>query len=314
MTSSAPAATLRDTRIRARSWRPSHDAVTGWLFALPVLLYFVVWVFAPVLAALGLTFMEWNGLAPLSEARFVGLANVSALLHDRAFLSSFRNTFLYTAVVVGSGTACGLLLALAVNAVTRFSGLVRAIYFAPVVLPMTAMALLWGLLYQPAYGLFNQLLGAVGLPPGHWLYGTESALLSVCLLVFWKSLGWYMLIFLAGLRAIPDEFYEAAKIDGAGAWVRFWSVTLPLLKPTTLFVLIVSCIDGLQVFSPVYIMTQGGPANATDTVVFHMYITAFDGLRFSYATGMAVALFLVILVITLVQLRLMRDGGVVSHY
>lgn len=294
--------------------RLSREAATGWLFAAPVLVYFCVWVFVPILAALGLTFVDWNGMAPLQEARFVGLANVKQLLGDRAFLGSFKNTFTYTVAVVAGGTVLGMLLALAVSALTRFTGLVRAIYFAPVMLPGTAMALLWTLLYQPAYGLFNQILGALGLPASHWLLGTETALLSICLLVIWKSLGWYMLIFLAGLKSIPEEFYEAAKIDGAGGWTRFWSVTLPLMKPTTLFVLIVSCIDGLQVFTPVYVMTQGGPANATDTVVYHMYLTAFNSVQFSYATAMAVLLFAVILVVTLAQMRLFREGGLLSYY
>jgi ABC-type sugar transport system permease subunit len=288
--------------------------VTGWLFALPVLLYFVVWVFAPILAALGLTFLDWNGMAPLTEAKFVGFDNVEQLLGDSAFLQSFQNTFTYTVIVVASGTVAGMVLALALNEVNRFSGTLRAIYFAPVMLPGTAMAVLWTLLYQPAYGLFNQILQSLGLPTSHWLLGTESALLSICLLVIWKSLGWYMLIFLAGLKSIPDVFYEAAKIDGAGGWMRFWKVTFPLMKPTTLFVLAVSCIDGLQVFSPVYVMTQGGPANSTDTVVYHMYMTAFNSIEFSYATTMAIFLFAVILVVTLAQIRLFRDGGTMSYY
>jgi multiple sugar transport system permease protein len=222
--------------------------VTGWLFALPVLVYFAVWVIGPILASLALTFVDWNGLQPLERARFVGLGNLQRLSRDTQFIGSFRNTVAYALITVSSGVVCGLMLALALNTVARFVGFIRAIYFAPVVLPMTAMALLWGLMYQPAYGLFNELLEAAGLPRSQWIFGTESALLSVCLLVFWKSLGWYMVIFLAGLKAIPEEFYEAAKIDGADAWSRFWRITLPLMKPTLLFVLVVTIIGSLQVF------------------------------------------------------------------
>lgn len=294
--------------------RVSREAITGWLFALPIILYFAIWIFGPILAALVFTFFDWNGVAPLYRARFVGLANIRELTGDKLFLGAFRNTFAYAIVVVSSGVVLGMLLALALNSVSRFVGLVRAIYFLPVVLPMTAMVLLWGLMYQPAYGLFNQILEAVGLPRSQWLYGTETALLSICLLVIWKSVGWYMVIFLAGLKAIPEEFYEAAKIDGAGAWQRFWRVTLPLMKPTLLFVLVVTIIGSLQVFGPVYILTQGGPVNSTDTVVYRMYITAFESIRFSYATSMAVLLFLVILVITLVQMRIFREGGLTSYY
>jgi multiple sugar transport system permease protein len=298
----------------ARRRRIPRDALTGWLFALPILLYFAVWVIGPILGSLALTFVDWNGLQPLERARFVGLGNVERLARDTQFIGSFRNTIAYALITVSAGVVCGLMLALALNTVARFVGLIRAIYFAPVVLPMTAMALLWGLMYQPAYGLFNEMLEAVGLPRSQWIFGTESALLSVCLLVFWKSLGWYMVIFLAGLKAIPEEIYEASKIDGAGPWVRFWRVTLPLLKPTTLFVLVVSFIGGLQVFSPVYVMTRGGPAGATDTVVYRMYFTAFEGAQFSYATSMAIALFALILVVTLAQMRIFRDGGLTSHY
>jgi ABC-type sugar transport system permease subunit len=294
--------------------RISREALTGWLFALPILLYFAVWVFGPILAALTLTVFDWNGVAPLARARFVGLGNIRELLGDSFFRAAFLNSFVYAAVVVSSCIVLGMLLALALNSVYRFVGLVRAIYYLPVMLPMTAMVLLWGLMYQPAYGLFNQLLDMAGLPRSQWLFGTESALLSICLLVVWKSVGWYMVIFLAGLKAIPEEYYEAAKIDGAGAWARFWRVTLPLMKPTMLFVMVVTVIGSLQVFGPVYILTQGGPANATDTVVYRMYITAWDSIRFSYATSMAVALFLVILAITLAQMRLMREGGLTSYY
>lgn len=292
----------------------SREAITGWLFALPILIYFAVWIFGPIVAALALTFFDWNGVAPLERARFIGFGNVRELLGDRIFLSAFRNTFVYAGVVVSSCVVFGLALALALNSVSRLVGLVRAIYYLPVILPMTAMVLLWGLMYQPAYGLFNQVLEALGLPRSQWLYGTESALLSIGLLVIWKSVGWYMVIFLAGLKAIPEEFYEAAKIDGADSWARFVHVTLPLIRPTMLFVMVVSVIGSLQVFGPVYILTQGGPANATDTVVYRMYITAWDSIRFSYATSMAVMLFLVILAITLVQMRVLREGGLTSYY
>jgi multiple sugar transport system permease protein len=294
--------------------RISREAITGWLFALPLLIYFAVWVLGPILAALTLTFFDWNGVAPLERAKFVGLDNLRELMNDQLFLSAFRNTFLYAGVVVVSGIVIGMLLALALNAVTRFIGFVRTIYFTPHLLPATAMVLLWGLLFQPAYGLLNQLLVSVNLPPSQWIYGVETALLSICLFVIWKSVGWYMVIFLAGLKAIPEEFYEAATIDGANAWQRFWRVTLPLLKPTLLFVLVVSVIGSLQVFTPIYILTQGGPVDATNTVVYRMYITAFEFIRFSYATAQAVVLFLVILVITLVQMRLFREGGMTSYY
>jgi multiple sugar transport system permease protein len=301
---------------RLPRWRTMSfkRALTGWLFALPILIYFAIFVFGPIFASLAMMFFDWNGFGPISNARFVGTRNVEELFSDNRFLGSFRNTFIYAAVVVSSGVILGLGLALVLNNVTKFIGFVRATYYLPVMLPMTAMSLLWLIMYQVRYGLFNQMLQSVGLPPVAWLINPNVALLSICLLVIWKGLGWYMVIFLAGLKAIPEEFYEAARVDGANAWQQFWKITLPLLRPTLLFVLVVTMIGSLQVFSPIFIMTQGGPANATNVVVYWVYITAFDFMRFGYATAQAVFLFTVIMIITLIQLRVFREGGLSSHY
>ncbi len=297
-------------------WRRAgfRRGLTGWLFAAPILIYFTIFVFGPILASLAMMFFEWNGFGPLNQAKWVGLQNMSELLRDEKFLGSFRNTFLYAVIVVVSGVVFGLLLALVLNGINRFVSLVRATYYLPVMLPITAMSLLWGLMYQQRYGLFNQILGAAGLPSIAWLIDPAIALFSICLMVIWKGLGWYMVIFLAGLKAIPEDFYEASRVDGATGWQQFWSITLPLLRPTLLFVLVVTIIGSLQVFSPIFIMTQGGPANATNVVVYWVYITAFQFLRFGYATAMAVFLFLVIMIITAIQLRVFREGGLTSYY
>lgn len=303
------------TEGRHRFWQKAafKQGLTGWFFAAPILLYFAVFVFGPIIASITLVFFDWNGFGDLSSAQFVGLANLKELAVDPRFLGAYRNTLIYTAVVVSSNIVLGLALALAVNKVVQGAGFVRAVYFFPVILPLTAMSLLWGLLYQPAYGLYNQILGMVGLPPVLWLHSTQTALLSICLMIVWKELGWYMVIFLAGIKAIPEEYYEAARIDGAGAWQQFRGVTLPLLRPTLLFVIVVSAINSLQVFSPIHMMTKGDPVNATNTVVYWMYRTAFYHLRFGYGTSMAAALFIAILIFTLVQFRFFREGGVTSY-
>ncbi|MCB0092953.1 MAG: sugar ABC transporter permease [Caldilineaceae bacterium] len=309
-------ATLAPHTVTTPFWRRRsfRRGLTGWLFAAPILIYFTIFVFGPILASLLMMFYDWNGFGPLSQAKFVGLSHVTEAFGDEKFLGSFRNTATYAIVVVLCGVGVGLLLALALNGVTKFVGFVRSTYYLPVMLPMTAMSLLWGLMYQPRYGFINQVLGMVGIPPVKWLINPNIALYSICLMVIWKGLGWYMVIFLAGLKAIPEEFYEAAQMDGATAWQRFWKITLPLLKPTLLFVIVVTVIGSLQVFSPIFIMTQGGPANATNVVVYWVYLTAFQFMRFGYATTLAVILFVVILVITLIQLRLFREGGLQSYY
>lgn len=292
----------------------SRDGLTGWLFALPILVFVAAMVYVPLISALAISFTSWNGLEPLSEARFIGLTQYQEAIGDGQVLGALRNTVLYSVIVVTSGVVFGLLLSIAVNSIRRGSGFVRGIYFLPYMLPMTAMALLWGLLYQPAYGLINQTLQAVGLPTSQWIYSTTMALPSIAFMVIWKTLGWYMIIFLAGLNAIPSEYYEAAEIDGAGSWAQFWNITIPLIKPTLLFMLVVGIIDSMQVFTPVFVLTQGGPLDVTDTSVFRMYFSAFRTMRFSYSCVQAMLLFVVMLVITLLQLRIFRDGGVTSHY
>ena len=291
-----------------------HQAATGWLFAAPILIYFTIFVFGPILASLAMMFFNGTVSDHLPRPSLWASATSQMLRAMRSFLGSFRNTFTYAIAVVGSGVVLGLMLALVLNGVTKFVGFVRSTYYLPVMLPMTAMALLWGLMFQVRYGFLNQILSFAGIPAVRWLINPDIALYSISLMVIWKGLGWYMVIFLAGLKAIPEEYYEAAKVDGATSWQRFWKITLPLLKPTLLFVIVVTVIGSLQVFSPIFIMTQGGPANATNVVVYWVYMTAFQFLRFGYATTQAVYLFAVILVITVIQLRLFREGGLTSHY
>lgn len=300
--------------VARRRFGLSREGLTGWLFASPIIVFVIAMVYVPIISALVLSFTSWNGLEPLSQMSFVGPDLYTEAIGDVVVLGALWNTILYSIMVVAAGMIFGLLLSVAVNSIKRMSGMVRAIYFMPYMLPMTAMALLWGLLYQPAYGLINQSLLAFGLPTSKWIYDTEMALPSIAFVVIWKTLGWYMIIFLAGLNSIPGEFYEAAKIDGAGGLAQFWNITLPLMKPTLLFMLVVGVIDSMQVFTPVFVLTQGGPLDVTNTSVYVMYISAFRNFRFSYSCAQAMVLFVVMLVATLLQLRIFREGGVTSYY
>jgi multiple sugar transport system permease protein len=296
-----------------RAWL-SREGLTGWLFALPIIVFVATMVYVPIISAFVISLTSWNGVEPLSELRFIGFDQYLEAVSDPIVLLALRNTLVYSLIVVASGMVFGLLLSVAVHSIKRGSGIVRAIYFLPYMLPMTAMALLWGLLYQPAYGLINQSLQAVGLPTSKWIYDTGMALPSIAFMVIWKTLGFYMIIFLAGLNAVPDEYYEASKIDGAGSLARFWNITIPLMKPTILFMLVVGVIDSMQVFTPVFVLTQGGPLDVTQTSVYFMYMTAFRHFRFSYSCVQAMLLLVVMLVVTLLQLRLFREGGVTSYY
>jgi ABC-type sugar transport system permease subunit len=287
---------------------------TGWLFAAPLLIYFVMWVVLPTIACIVMTFSSWNGIEPISRARFIGLDNLIELSNDEKFFGAFKNTIVYALIVLTSRIVIGLLLALILNSVTRFVGFLRATYYLPVMLPATAMSLLWGHMYQPRYGLFNAILVFWGVKPMGWLMDGELALYCVAVMDIWKFMGWNIVVFLAGLKSIPAEMYDAAKVDGANAWQLFWKITLPLLKPTLLFVLVIATLQGLQVFDPIFILTRGGPANHTNVVVYEMYKNAFDYSRLSYASGMAVTLFIVIFGLTLIQRRILREGGVRSYY
>jgi multiple sugar transport system permease protein len=203
--------------------------------------------------------------------------------------------------IVPVSAALGLLLAVLFNARFRLRELFKAIYFAPMVTSTAAAAMVWWWLYNPQFGLFNVLLRLIGLPDQPWLMSSQMALPSIIIFSIWKTLGYNMIIYLAGLQAIPAQFYEAATIDGAGALARFWRISVPLLAPTTTFLLIYNGILAFQVFDQVFVLTGGGPANATNVVVLDIYRQAFERFNFGYAAAEATVLFLLILGITVVQ-------------
>jgi ABC-type sugar transport system permease subunit len=209
-------------------------------------------------------------------------------------------------VLITSVLSLGL--ALLLNTHVRLRSLWRAVYFLPYITSTIAVSIVWNNLYHPSYGLFNGVLGLLGLPGQRFTSSVEQAMPSMVAVAVWLGVGYYMILFLAGLQAIPIDVYEAATVDGANAWDRFRSITLPLLRPTLLFVAVVSTLASLQLFDLPFVLTQqGGPVNATNTVVLYMYQTAFNFTRMGRATAMAVMLFLVIFIVTLVQLRLLRE-------
>jgi len=214
---------------------------------------------------------------------------------------------MYTFSFVPLLYVCSLGLALLVNAKLHFTGLFRMAYFLPFMFSLAISSVVWTLLLDERLGPVNVALGWVGIDGQPWLGSEKLALASVVMVTLWQGVGFGMIIFLAGLQDIPASYYEAAVVDGAGAWRRFISITMPLLKPTTAFVLVISFISALQVFDPIYIMTQGGPANSTTTAVFYIYQQGFKFLQFGYASALSVVLFAIILVFTLVQLRVFRQ-------
>jgi multiple sugar transport system permease protein len=285
----------------------NRESRAALLFLSPAIVILSVFFFVPVIAGflLSVTDFDLYTLGDVHNLRFVALRNYRELLGNPVFWSAFVNT-LYFALVGGPLTvAVSLFAALLVNAkVTRFKAAFRTIYFAPVVTTLVAVALVFKYLYHPRFGLLNLALGALHLPQPDWLGDPHYAMPAIILLSVWKQFGYTMIIFIAGLQNIPDELYEAARLDGAGAWGQFRHVTLPMLGPTFLFVGVVVAIGQLQIFAEPFVMTGGGPLNKTLTIVMMMYQQGFKFWRMGYAASVAFILFLIIGAATLIQMRM----------
>jgi multiple sugar transport system permease protein len=288
----------------------SENNPAAWFFVAPALLLISVFFFAPVSASLLLSVTDFDiyAVADFANTRFVGLRNYADLAQNPVFWAAVRNTF-YFALVGGPLTvAASLAAALLINAkVVRFKGFFRTIYFVPFVTTLVAVAIVWRYLYDPQYGLLNFLLGTIGIGPIEWLSDPKWAMPAIILLAVWKNFGYNMLIFIAGLQNIPAELYEAAHLDGAGPLRQFRHVTLPMLAPTFLFVGVITMIGYFQLFAEPYVMTAGGPLRSTTSLVLLMYEEGFRWWRMGVAAAIALVLFLIILVWTLIQFRLQRE-------
>jgi multiple sugar transport system permease protein len=283
----------------------------AYLFILVPLFFFLSIRIGPTLFSFNVSVREWNILSP--EKPFVGLDNFRAIWEEfqnpkSVVRHAFQNTFSYVVVGMPLQLVVGLALALMLDRITRFVGFFRAVYFIPFVTSTVAISWVWRWMYQPRFGPVNLLLSFVGLPEQKFLLDPDQALLSITAVAVWQGLGFVIIIFLAGLKQIPDVFYEAARIDGASRWQLFRHVTLPLLNPTIVYLAVLQSISFLRMFTQVINMTRqgdGGPLNSTVTVVLHMYREAFGRYKMGSAAALMVVLFLIIMIITLVQMRLL---------
>jgi len=286
------------------------EARAALLFLAPAMVLITIFFFTPVIAgfALSLTDFDLYTIGDPHNVRLIGLRNYRELLGSGIFWTALGNT-LYFALVGGPLTvAVSLGAALLVNAkLTRFKALFRTVYFAPVVTTLVAVAIVFKYIYHPRFGMLNRFLDTLGLGQPDWLGNPKLAMLAIIILAVWKGFGYTMIIFIAGLQQIPEELYEAARVDGAGAWRQFRHITLPMLAPTFLFVGIVVAIGQLQIFAEPYIMTRGGPLNKTVTMVMLMYEQGFKFWEMGYAAAVAFVLFLVIGSATVLQMRMQRD-------
>lgn len=292
------------TPARAR-WAGLRHLNPAYWFVLPALSVIAVFFFVPIAASLLLSFTDFDiyALANPSNLRFLGLANYTHLLHEPLFWVAFQNTLYF--VVAGGPLSIGASLgaALLITArLVRFKGFFRTVFFLPVVTTLVAVAVVWRYLYHPRHGVLNASIGLLGIGPIDWLGDPHWAMPAIILMAVWKNFGFNMIIFIAGLQNIPERLYEAARLDGASAWQQFRHVTLPMLAPTFLFVTVLTMIGYFQLFAEPYVMTQGGPANSTLSIVLLMYEEGFRWWNMGYAAAIAFVLFTIILAFTLLQL------------
>jgi multiple sugar transport system permease protein len=285
-----------------------REALAAYLFILPDALGLLIFVALPMIFSLSLGFFSVNGFGGF---QFVGLKNYQRMLVDPLFLKSFWVTFVYVLILVPALYVTGLGLALLVNRRMPFIGVFRSMFFVPNVVSLVVVALTWQVILLDKVGFVNRLLEMIGLSGYSWLGDPRTALYSVLFVTVWFLMGYYMIIFMSGLQEIPKEYYDAARIDGAGPWSVFFRITLPLLRPTSFFVLlvsIVSAVAGSQAFDLIYVMTRGGPANSTSLVIFYIYQQAFQFNNYGYAAAMASFLVLILLVITVTLFALTKGG------
>jgi len=281
-----------------------------YLGLLPVLVIYWVLRLEPIGRTFVLSFYDWHLIRPLKP--FVGLANYRDLLQDENFLLALRNTTLFALFVVGASVVLGLALAVVLAGKLRFTAAYQAIYFLPVITPMVPMAIAWKWIFDARYGILNYLLSWLGVPPVGWLTSPDVAMWSIILMSVWKVLGYNMVLLLVGLKSIPTTYYEAASLDGAAGWRMFWRITLPLLRPILLFVIVISTINAYNVFTQVYVMTQGSqaaPGAPVRVLVFDIYQNGFQFFKMGYASAEAVVLTLIVLALTLIQFRVIRLDG-----
>ncbi len=280
----------------------------AYAFIAPIIILFGLFRVYPSIETLIFSFFDVNIISKTYTP--VGFENFGKLIEDSSFMLAVRNTFVYAFFIVLVSTAIGMVLASIFNSKMKGAGVFKAVYFAPFITSTVAAAVVWGYLYDPKFGLFNMIFRLLSLPPRGWIASSKDALMSIIIFSIWKTVGYNMVLFIAGLQNIPKDFYEAATIDGAGPVTKFLRITVPLLAPTTIFVLMYNTILSLKVFDQVFVLTAGGPADASTVVVLQIYKQAFENYRFGYAASMAFILFIFIILLTIIQFAASRKWEV----
>ncbi|MDO5415703.1 MAG: sugar ABC transporter permease [Lachnospiraceae bacterium] len=288
--------------LTSKTKRKIRSNVIGYSFILPNLIGYTTFVFIPVIFSFVLSVMKWDGSQAPME--FVGLQNFVDIFSDSLFRGAFMHTVSYALMTVLPTLALSLLLAVLLNSKIKGIAFYRASFFFPYIASTVAVGAVWNMLFQPDFGPVNEFLKFIGIAnPPRWVVSTDWAMVAVAVVTVWKYMGYYMIVYLAALQGISSSLYEAASIDGANGWQKLRYITVPMLTPTTFFVLIMLTIQCFKVFDLVYVMTGGGPGNATKTIVNYIYEKAFTSWEFGPASAGAIILFAVVLVITIIQFQ-----------
>lgn len=290
---------IKMTGKQKKKWK--RNAI-GYSFILPNFIGYFIFIFVPVILTFVLCVMKWDGSSTPME--FVGLKNFAKLFHDSGFRISVTNTLYYAVFTVPLTMVAALLIAVLLNSKIKGIVVYRTAFFFPYVASLVAVGAVWNMLFQPEFGPVNEFLKFIGIAnPPKWCASTDWAMTVIIIVSVWKYMGYYMVVYLAALQGISQDLYEAASIDGATGFKKFRYITIPMLKPTTFFVIIMMTIQCFKVFDLIYVMTGGGPGRSTNVLVNHIYNAAFVDFKFGYASASALVLFAIVLVVTVIQFR-----------
>jgi multiple sugar transport system permease protein len=281
------------------------DFMSALLFLSPTLIIFTAFILFPVFFSFYLSFQKWNMFS--GDSTFVGVDNYVRMFQSAEFWQVLKNTAIYSFGTIPLNMAFSLWIAYILNKKIIGKKFLRTAFFAPVIISPVAAAVIWRWLYDPNFGLINYFIAFLGFNPVNWLNEPTAAMFALIIMGVWKTFGINMVLFSAGLQGIPETYYEAADLDGASKWHKFWHITVPLLSPTTFFIMIMSMISSFQVFDIVYVLTSGGPLGSTKVLVFYVYEYAFKFFEMGYASAISYFLFAVLFILTMVQVRYMRS-------
>jgi len=288
--------------VTSKQKRALKTNLIGYSFVIPNFIGYCIFVFIPVCFSFVLSVMKWDGSD--TPMQFVGLQNFQKLLSDSSFIISLKNTLWYAVFTVPLTMVAALLIAVLLNSKIKGVVVYRTAFFFPYVASLVAVGAVWNMLFQPEFGPINEFLKWVGVAnPPRWTASVDWAMWVIIIVSVWKYMGYYMVVYLAALQGISGDLYEAAGIDGATGWKKLWYITIPMLTPTTFFVIIMMTIQCFKVFDLIYVMTGGGPGRATNVLVNHIYNAAFIDFKFGYASASALVLFAIVLIVTLIQMR-----------